>query len=178
MTLFWEQGFGTTSIGELVEATGLQRGSLYGAFGDKQGLFCAALDAYMEMMLERLRAIVTAEEDPVEGVRALVRQARTDCTSPAMAGRGCLIGNTCGELSSLDLEVHERVHTFLSSVRQLIADALTDGQRRGTFSSSRDPIATAALVQCSLQGLGLLTKSTPDPSTIDRVVGEMLRILE
>ncbi len=45
--VFWRQGFEATSIQDLVEATGLNRGSLYNTFGDKAGLFEAALERYM-----------------------------------------------------------------------------------------------------------------------------------
>jgi TetR/AcrR family transcriptional repressor of nem operon len=46
MRVFWCKGYEATSISDLVEATGVQRGSLYAAFGSKQGLYHAALDRY------------------------------------------------------------------------------------------------------------------------------------
>src|SRR5262249_57323898 len=46
MMLFWRKGYGRTSIQDVEKATRLRRGSLYNAFGDKQGLFVAALKRY------------------------------------------------------------------------------------------------------------------------------------
>jgi TetR/AcrR family transcriptional repressor of nem operon len=46
MAVFWVQGYGKTSIGDLVEATGLQPGSLYAAFGNKKGMFLEVIDQY------------------------------------------------------------------------------------------------------------------------------------
>ena len=46
--VFWRRGYEVVSIQDLEAATGLGRGSLYNAFGDKEGLFIAALDRYIE----------------------------------------------------------------------------------------------------------------------------------
>ena len=46
MHVFWQHGYQGTSIQDVVDATGVLPGSLYGAFGDKRQLFVAALDAY------------------------------------------------------------------------------------------------------------------------------------
>jgi hypothetical protein len=46
MAPFWRQGFEATSIEELVAASGINRGSMYAAFGDKRGLFMPVLDHY------------------------------------------------------------------------------------------------------------------------------------
>ena len=44
---FWTRGYAATSVDDLTAATGLGKGSLYGAFGDKHGLYLRALDDYI-----------------------------------------------------------------------------------------------------------------------------------
>jgi len=178
MEVFWQRGYQATSVQDLVEATGLQRGSLYGAFGDKHGLFVAALDAYVELALRRFQQFVSETDDPVDGIRDFVRRAGIDCTDPALGDRGCLVANTCSELVADDPVARARVQSFISDMRQAMADALREGQRGGTFGKERDPDAVATFVQCSLHGLSLLAKSRPGPDVIARVVDEVLRILE
>src|SRR5215207_11183976 len=46
METFWERGYAATSVNDLLAEMGLNRGSLYGTFGDKKQLFLAALDRY------------------------------------------------------------------------------------------------------------------------------------
>ncbi|MCZ6578878.1 MAG: helix-turn-helix domain containing protein, partial [Gammaproteobacteria bacterium] len=46
MRVFWEKGYEATSMQDLVEATGLLKGSLYGAFGDNRALYMVALAQY------------------------------------------------------------------------------------------------------------------------------------
>ena len=53
MQIFWSQGFAGTSIQDLVKATGLNRGSLYGAFQDKENLYAEALDRYLGTEMQR-----------------------------------------------------------------------------------------------------------------------------
>ncbi len=48
MDVFWRKGYNTTSIKDLVDATNIQPGSLYWAFGNKQKLFLAAVDCYRQ----------------------------------------------------------------------------------------------------------------------------------
>ena len=178
MHVFWRKGYQATSVQDLVEATGLQRGSLYGAFGDKHGLFMAALGSYSELVLSRLRSMLEQASDPVEGLREFVRMGGLDCMNERQAKMGCLVGNTCSELAADDEVVRRRVTTAISGIQATMADALRQGQRQGTFGVERDPVAVATFVQCSLQGLSVLARSNPGDDVINGVVGEILRVLE
>src|SRR5919204_3203534 len=67
--LFWERGYQSTSIGDLEERTGLDRSSLYHAFGSKQGLFEAALRSYLQ---EAIDTRLSALRQPGAGLAAVV----------------------------------------------------------------------------------------------------------
>ena len=54
MAAFWSKGYAATSIEDLVAHMGIQRGSLYGTFGDKRRLFLAALDRYQRVVAREL----------------------------------------------------------------------------------------------------------------------------
>ena len=68
MDVFWSDGFAATSLDDISAATGLNRPSLYGAFGDKRALYLQAYGQYRKRMNESLRA-------PVCGARAAADQA-------------------------------------------------------------------------------------------------------
>ena len=53
---FWSRGYAATSVDDLTAATGLGKGSLYGAFGDKHSLYLRALDDYISSSLDDVRA--------------------------------------------------------------------------------------------------------------------------
>ena len=76
MMLFWRRGYGRTSIQDLEKATRLRRGSLYNTFGDKQGLFVAALKRY-ETTVGQERIKHLSNPDPyraIEGFLEILEQ--------------------------------------------------------------------------------------------------------
>lgn len=178
MGVFWRNGYQGTSIQDLVEATGLLRGSLYAAFEDKHGLFLRCLDQYAQMHLERIETQLMTGDDPLEALRAFVRQAGSDAMKPTFAERGCLVGNTCSELAADDPDARRRVAEFVTAMQRRMADGLRRAQTLGTFGADRDADATATFIQCSLQGLSLLARTRPKRAVIDGVVDEILRVLD
>ena len=58
MDVFWSDGFAATSLDDISAATGLNRPSLYGAFGDKRALYLQAYGQYRKRMNELVRAAV------------------------------------------------------------------------------------------------------------------------
>ncbi len=60
LSLFWRQGLAATSMPDLAGATGVQRGSLYNAYGDKEAIFLRAFDLYAERFLAAARAVSRA----------------------------------------------------------------------------------------------------------------------
>ena len=71
MGAFWAKGYESTSLSDLTAATGLHKGSLYQAFGDKHSLFIEALRRYLNEMLRRNREALEAGATPLEGLRDL-----------------------------------------------------------------------------------------------------------
>src|ERR671918_521967 len=81
MEVFWRQGYEGTSLGELTAAMGINRPSLYAAFGNKEALFRKALDRYVD---ERMAFIRAAIEEPTarRAVEALLRGYAASVTNP------------------------------------------------------------------------------------------------
>ena len=83
---FWRCGYELTSVGDLEACTGLDRSSLYHAFGSKQGLFEAALRSYLK---EAIESRLAAMRQPDAGIAAIVALSasspRSTCAgSPGM----------------------------------------------------------------------------------------------
>src|SRR3954454_20321978 len=64
MNVFWSRGYHATALPDLLRATGLSRGSLYAAFGDKHSLFLRALDRYIADALTRMDLELGPEREP------------------------------------------------------------------------------------------------------------------
>ena len=99
LMVFWQRGYGATSIDDLTAATGLKRGSLYAAFADKEKLFIACLRRYTQRvqtpMIEALH-----HPDPRQAI-ALMFEKRHGHSSNPEVPPGCLLTNTVLERASI-----------------------------------------------------------------------------
>jgi TetR/AcrR family transcriptional regulator, transcriptional repressor for nem operon len=98
--LFWEHGYEGSTLADLERATGLNRSSLYQAFGTKEALFVAALDSYIDSFIApRLAAMHrpgAGSRDIIAFFRGLAKLFRDD---PGLWRRGCLWVNSFAEFS-------------------------------------------------------------------------------
>lgn len=117
--VFWEHGFEAAALPALEQATGLNRSSIYHAFGSKRGLFDAAVTSYLdEIVRPRLRPLVARDVAPTaldEYLRGL-RGALGDATS-FTATNGCLLLNAAGAPIAHDATVGETVAAYRAELR-------------------------------------------------------------
>ncbi|MFE4449468.1 TetR/AcrR family transcriptional regulator [Streptomyces sp. NPDC056796] len=90
MLLFWEQGYESTSLAQLREATGLSSASLYGAFASKEGLFEKAVEHYVAGPGRVTDVIADEAISPREAVSGLLHGSISMQTDPSHP-RGCLV---------------------------------------------------------------------------------------
>jgi TetR/AcrR family transcriptional repressor of nem operon len=89
MDAFWRKGYEATSLSELCSCTGLHKGSLYQAFGDKHELFMRALQHYADMEFNEVMKVASQADTPLGAVRAAVDKISCDSGSE----KGCLVIN-------------------------------------------------------------------------------------
>ena len=171
MNLFWEKGYGATSIAELLKAADVNSGSLYHFFPGKQDVLVAVLEAYRdgirEMLLEPAWAGV---EDPIERVFALLGSYRraivdTDCTY------GCPIGSIALELHEPDLPVRELLAVNFSGWTSAVRECLDAAG--GRIPCGTDKQALAELVLCTMEGGIMQARTHRDVAYFDRAVAQL-----
>lgn len=152
LRVFWERGYDATSVEDLTAATGLGRASLYGAFGDKQGLFDRALAHYMKRAAIPLEQLAEAPSVRA-GLRALFEQ-QIAASCPAKGPRGCflLLSGVTGE--------HQRhaerlMHDSMKATELAIQKAITRGRKSGELPQDVSPSEAAHFLAFALQGLSL-----------------------
>lgn len=125
--LFWANGFHSTSLDDITAATGLNKGSLYSSFGNKEALFRIALRKYVgDGPFEKLRQN-EKRPDPIHLLVLLYRKLISEAQVSKLGKRGCLafnssleFGNQNTKLSRFVLEEVERLESFF---HQLIEEA-------------------------------------------------------
>jgi len=134
--VFWRHGYELTSIADLEERTGLDRSSLYHAFGSKQGLFEAALRSYLKEAIEsRLAGMRQSDAGAAAIVAFFDGMAQTFRAHPEQASYGCLMVNTVGELGAQ--EAHSALAEAYRDSFARLCTALSQAAARGEVDSDR-----------------------------------------
>jgi TetR/AcrR family transcriptional repressor of nem operon len=157
--LFWAQGYGATSVQDLVDGLSLQRGSLYGAFGDKRALYLKAVTLYATENRRRLESALDGAQEVLPVLRRILAAPAT-LTSPAGRSptRGCLVGNTTAELVPADEDARTLVSTAFDGFVEVVTRALSRAQERGEVTTAATPQAQAQLLLVLFQGSALIAR--------------------
>ncbi|MFS2155845.1 TetR/AcrR family transcriptional regulator [Pseudomonas sp. Pseusp122] len=177
ITRFSEYGYHGTSISDLNACLGLTSGSIYKAWGDKRGLFLAALDRYMMLRGQAIAACLAAKHTGRDKIEALLKHYAQ--LSGEAAGRtGCLVIETAVELSLADTEV-----AGLIAAQQLRREAqlcrlIEEGQRDGSVRSDLNAAMLAKMLLALQQGMRVLGKTGSRDDDMQGMVTELMRLLE
>jgi len=170
---FWDNGYAGTSLETLLAASGLGKGSLYGAFGDKQRLFLRVLREYDEANDRMLREWLERAERGIDVLRDFVTGPARD-PSGEQARRGCLLANTAAELSASTPEVAAEARRSYAATTAALADAVRRAQREGDVASRVDPHETAQTVLAGQLGLLMLGRIGQDPAVLSTMAETLL----
>jgi TetR/AcrR family transcriptional regulator, transcriptional repressor for nem operon len=174
---FWSRGYAATSVDDLTSVTGLGKGSLYGAFGDKHGLFLRALDDYIGTALDGVR---TQLRDPAHSAYdRLTRHIRAQARAVAAdkARRGCMMAKSAAELSATDPAVERAVEHAYAEWHTELVDCIKEAQRDGTIDKKQNPRALAATLLAFMRGQEALHKGGAKPAQIRAAADEMVSLI-
>lgn len=136
--LFWRKGYEGTSVADLVESLGVNRGSLYGTFKDKRALFLAALERYDEREIGAMvRHLRNTQGPGRERIQSLFDNVIRNVEERGDR-RGCLVGNTAVELAPSDAEVQRHVARSLERLTGAFSVALAADPGYPTEPERRD----------------------------------------
>lgn len=171
MGVFWRRGYDGTSIADLVDATGVQRQSLYNVFTDKHGLFVAALVRYSDRIADSLSPLL-APGAGLPALRAYMLDV-LDRLHTSGAG-GCLLVKAALGPEIAHADVLGVVRAGADAVRAAFARVVAAARETGQIPVSTDPAAAAGYLYAVLHGLTTLVRTGGDAS---HVVGDIDRAL-
>ena len=125
---FWDEGYAATSLSDLMDVTGLKKGSLYAAYGDKHTLFLKCLKNYLGNRLRQVEAHFAGEGEPIGKLSQWLACATTP-KEPSPSPCGCFAINSMVELGPHDTDVKALLDQHFQSVEDLLTSAIEDGQK-------------------------------------------------
>lgn len=148
--LFWEKGFHATSMRDLQDALDMRPGSIYAAFGSKEGLFSETIQHYTASNLSALKTLFTSHDSPLEGLKAVIR---TMLESSTCSPNGvCMLVKTVTELTKDNEVLLTEAKKLVKVVEASLAEMIQKAQEAGEMDNTKDPGQLARFLQMQMMG--------------------------
>src|SRR4051794_3491765 len=155
--VFWKAGYAGTSLDDLVEATGINRPSLYAAFGDKRDLYLKTLEYYRDQSRALARAAL-ADDPPL---RVLLKRFYDKALELYLSGgpRGCYSIGTAATVAAVDDGVRAFLADSMRTTDSFLTHQIEKAKERGEISRDADPAALAYLATATLHTLAIRSRA-------------------
>lgn len=174
--LFRRQGYGATSVRDLLSHTGISSSSLYGAFGGKEALYLRALAAHAEVERTELNALLSGPGNVRDNLRALfdnlIDQLLEEGPAASLTLRAAI------ELATSMPPVFAFLSTYIQELISMFATHLTDAERRGELTLAQSAKGVAHYLLFSAYNLGFVAKVERSRDTLERYARIVLSVLE
>ncbi len=157
MRLFWSHGYEAASVDLLCREMNMPRASLYQRYGDKQGLFLAAIEHYAETRVSK----VTRELDAAclgVALAGYFNAVALLATEDARA-RGCLVSCVLADAAGTNLRFRAELATRFERMETRMAERLALAQRQGELAADVDAAALAAVLSAVARGIMLRARA-------------------
>jgi TetR/AcrR family transcriptional repressor of nem operon len=174
---FWATGYAATSVDDILAVTGLGKGSLYGAFGDKHRLFVRVFDDYCaETVASARTALEGPDAEAYSRLCAYVRAvAQSIADDPEL--RGCLLAKGTEELAGTDPVVGARAQRTFRELTEVIVGCIEAAQRAGDITATTVPEDLAGLILAVVRGMEALGKGGARADAVRAIAEAALALL-
>src|SRR6201981_1420455 len=155
LDVFWRKGLHDATMQDLAAATGVQRGSLYNAYGDKEAIFLRAFDEYTEQFLGMTARTLAEGDTGAARLRHFLHAVSVNMTTGSPP-RGCLTTRTALDAAISSAEVRQRVQNLLNRLEQLVSKAISSASgKRPAIDADR----LARVIVTFTRGLAVMERA-------------------
>ena len=173
--VFWNLGYAATSLDDLAAATGLNRPSLYAAFGDKHALYLAALKRSRDEAAGALGAALKAEA-PLRRLLGVVFDRTVDIYRRGEEGqRGCFLIGTAVTQAVDDPEARERLARFVADTDRLFAERFE--RQRDQLAQGVTPAAAGAMASATFHTLAVRARTGAEAAEMQAVAAAAVAVI-
>ena len=153
MEQFWKEGYEASSVQKLLDCTGINRGTLYNSFGDKDTFFKSCIDQYNANMANYINASLKNEKlGAWDAINEYFEQAVLSLSNKHR-GMGCLLVNSLCESINYDKEMKKVVRASLAAIRKPLVLRLKEAQKKGKLKKGVSVESAADILMNMLHGL-------------------------
>ena len=174
---FWRTGYSATSLDQLSEATGMNRPSLYGAFGDKRELYLAALDRYTELSNASIARALDYERPLAEALTRFYDSALRSYLHERGPARGCFLIGTALTESVEDPQIRARLREALRGFDRAVEARLRHAQVQGELDMAVDIPALASIASAVLHSLAVRARAGDTRAALEATAAAGVRLI-
>lgn len=170
LDLFRKQGFAATSLDDLSEATGMNRPSLYGAFGDKRELYIKSYQRYREDARASMVEIFRQEMPVRQRLERIFASALNIYLSGETGPRGCFTVVTAASEAVGDPEIRAMVIDGLTELDKAFTNCFRRAKEKGELPESADPAALAQLASATVHSIAIRSRARVSRKDLEAIV--------
>ena len=157
---------------DLVDATGLNRSSIYNSFGNKMELYQESLKVYRKQANKMIQKVLIHSTDAKQSIK------RIFYTSPELKTNGCFLSNCTAEMANQDQEIRSFLQNNLDNMQDLFEELVSKGQNEGSINTLKTSNEYALYLFTSLQGLRITSILLNEHKDIESIVNTTLSVLD
>jgi TetR/AcrR family transcriptional regulator, copper-responsive repressor len=172
---FWKAGYAGTSLDDLAEATGMNRPSLYAAFGDKRDLYLKTLEYYRD----QARALARAALADQPSLKVFLKRFYDKALELYLEGgpRGCYSIGTAATVAAVDDAVRAFLAESMRSTDSFLKHQIEKAKERGEIARDADAAALAYLASATLHTLAVRSRAGLPRKELDALVAASIGVI-
>lgn len=174
--VFHAKGYNATSMQDLVDATGLNRSSIYNSFGNKHSLFLECLKLYQNQNNKATTKAMFKANTALEALEALFGMLLKEIVNDRQ-NKGCLIANCKSEMANQDKAINSFLKTNQDHSLALFSGLIAQGQEAGDINTKQSAEDYALYLYTALQGFRLTGILTNNKQRLERLIAAILQNL-
>ncbi|WP_223543617.1 TetR/AcrR family transcriptional regulator [Pseudomonas sp. GL-B-12] len=176
--VFWNTGYSGASLDSIATAAGMNRPSLYAAFGDKHALYIKALEQYWEFAAASMREALTDLDLPLAEALQLFYEGQLSIYfSGDGQPRGCFAIGTATTEAVEDPEIREVLSDRLSRLDADLEIRLQAAKEAGELKDNADPAALAVLASSLLHSISIRARAGKSRAELTELARNAIRVI-
>ncbi|MCK1423873.1 TetR/AcrR family transcriptional regulator [Bradyrhizobium sp. 182] len=177
LDLFRKQGFAATSLDDLSEATGMNRPSLYGAFGDKRELYIKSYQRYREEARASMAEIFRQEMPVRQRLERIFASALNIYLSGDTGPRGCFTVVTAASEAVSDPEIRAMVLDGLTELDKAFASCFRRAKEKGELPDSAEPAVLAQVASATVHTIAIRSRAHVPRKELEAIVSGAIDVM-
>lgn len=174
--IFWLKGYNGTSMQDLVDATGLNRSSIYNSFGNKMELYLQTLKKYQGDISDLFDKANKQERNAIETIGLIFLYVLEDILEDTEE-KGCMLINCRSEMGNQDNQLHELLEADQERLLGIFQNLVSQGQAEGSILTGEKSELLAYYLVNAFQGFRISGMNTKDTVILKSIIQNILKTI-